>query len=110
LAGRVLLKIFYLLTCRVLGVAVLVFRGDRVQAAELLVLRHWSAPGRAFDLRSRADRARVYEIVLQEGRPADILAYVDGALLVDLWDDLVLPRAVRSAWAPLVVPSGEAEG
>jgi integrase len=46
-----------------------------------------SAPGRVFDLGSRADRARVYEIVLQEGRPADILAYVDGALLVDLWDD-----------------------
>jgi transcriptional regulator with XRE-family HTH domain len=77
---------------------------------ELPLHLNWSAPGRAFDLRSRADRARVYEIVLQEGRPADILAYVDGALLVDLWDDLVLPRAVRSAWAPLVSPSGEAEG
>jgi hypothetical protein len=35
---------------------------------------------------------------------------VAGALLADLWDDLVLPRAVRSAWAPLVSPSGEAEG
>lgn len=35
-------------------------------------------------------------------------AYVDGALLVDLWDELVLPRAVRSAWAPLVSPSGGA--
>ena len=46
-----------------------------------------------------------YEIVLQEGRPADILAYVDGALLADLWDDLVLPRVVPSAWAPLVSPS-----
>ena len=66
---------------------------------------HWSAPGRVFDLGSRADRARVYEVVLQEGRPADILAYVDGALLVDLWDDLVLPRAVRSAWAPVVYAS-----
>jgi transposase len=43
LAGRVLLKIVYLLTCRVLGVAVLVFRGDRAQAAELLVLRHENA-------------------------------------------------------------------
>ena len=63
---------------------------------------NWSAPGRIFDLGSRADRARMYEIVLQEGSPADILAYVDGALLVDLWDDLVLPRAVRSAWAPVV--------
>ena len=44
----------------------------------------------------------MYEIVLQEGRPANILAYVDGALLVDLWDDLVLPRAVRSAWPPVI--------
>ena len=38
-----LLKIVYLLTCRVLGVAVLVFRGDRAKAAELLVLRHENA-------------------------------------------------------------------
>lgn len=75
---------------------------------ELPLHLSWSAPGRVFDLRSRADRARVYEIVLQEGRPADILAYVDGALFVDLWDDLVLPRAVRSAWAPLVSSSGGA--
>ena len=35
-----LLKIVYLLTCRVLGLAVLVFRGDRAKDAELLVLRH----------------------------------------------------------------------
>ena len=78
---------------------------------ELPLHLNWSAPGRAFDLRSRADRARVYEVVLQEGRPCDILAYVDGALLADLWDDLVLPRAVRSAWAPLVPvpPPGGAE-
>ncbi len=65
---------------------------------------NWSAPGRVFDLGSRADRARVYEVVLQEGRPVDILAYVDGALLVDLWEDMVLPRAIRSAWV-LVIQS-----
>ena len=34
-----LLKIVYLLTCRVLGVAVLVFRGDGAKDAELLVVR-----------------------------------------------------------------------
>jgi transcriptional regulator with XRE-family HTH domain len=66
---------------------------------------NWSVPERVFDLGSRADRARVYEVVLQEGRPADILAYVDGALLVDLWDDLVLPRAIRSAWTPIITAS-----
>jgi len=70
---------------------------------------NWSAPGRVFDLRSRSDRSRVYEITLQEGRPADILAYIDGALLIDLWDDIVLPRAVRSAWAPLISAPGRAE-
>jgi hypothetical protein len=40
---------------------------------ELPLHLNWSAPGRVFDLRSRADRARVYEIVLHEGKPADIL-------------------------------------
>jgi transposase len=38
-----LLKIAYLLICRVLSVVVLVFRGDSAQAAELLVLRHENA-------------------------------------------------------------------
>ena len=76
---------------------------------ELPLHLNWSAPGRIFDLRSRADRARLYEIVLQEGTPADILAYVDGALLVDLWEDLVLPHSVRSAWAPLIALSSETE-
>jgi transcriptional regulator with XRE-family HTH domain len=75
---------------------------------ELPLHLNWSAPGRIFDLRSRADRARVYEIVLREGTPADFLAYVDGALLVDLWEDLVLPRALRSAWAPLISMSSGA--
>lgn len=79
-----------------------------IASVELPLHLNWSAPGRVFDLRSRHDRARVYEIVLQEGTPADILAYVDGALLVDLWQDLVLPRAVRSAWAPLIALPSEA--
>jgi transposase InsO family protein len=38
-----LLKFAYLLTCRVLGVAVLVFRAGRSKDAELLVLRHENA-------------------------------------------------------------------
>ena len=77
-------------------------------AVELPLHLNWSAPGRVYDLGSRSERARVYEIVLQEGRPADILAYVDGALLADLWSDLVLPRAVRSAWSPVIPGCGEA--
>lgn len=63
---------------------------------------NWSVTGRRFDLRERRQRARVYEMVLREGTSDDVLAYVDGALLVDLWDELVLPAEVRSAWAPVV--------
>ena len=48
-----LLKIVYLLTCRVLGLAVLAFRGDRAKDAELLVLRHENAV-----LRRNASRIR----------------------------------------------------
>ncbi len=63
---------------------------------------NWSNPERRFNLADRADRARVYEIVLREGGPEDVLAYVDGALLVDLWGELVIPREVREAWASVV--------
>ena len=53
MACRVLLKIAYLLTCRVLDLAVLVFRGDLAKDAELLVLRHENAV-----LRRHAGRVR----------------------------------------------------
>lgn len=72
---------------------------------ELPLHLNWSAPGRVFNLGARADRARVYEIVLQEGRPDDILAYVDGVLLADLWDDLVLPSGIRLAWSATIAAS-----
>jgi hypothetical protein len=63
---------------------------------------HWSARPRTFDLRDRAQRARVYEIVLREGGPTDILTYVDGVLLAELWPDLVLPQEVRAMWTALM--------
>lgn len=69
---------------------------------ELPVTLNWSQAGRVFRMADRGDRARLYELVLREGEPADILRYVDGALLVDLWEELVLPRFVRAAWDPLI--------
>jgi len=63
---------------------------------------NWSGPDRAFDLRDRRQRARVYEIVLREGTATDLLTYIDGVLLAELWPDLVLPRHVRIAWERLV--------
>ena len=63
---------------------------------------NWSHPNRQFKLSDREQRARVYEIVLREGTPADVLTYIDGALLIDLWDNLVLPRDIRAAWSDVV--------
>ena len=62
----------------------------------------WSGPKRRFDLADRADRLRLYEVVLREGGPEDIESIVDGALLVDAWPDLVLPVALRAAWQPVI--------
>lgn len=72
---------------------------------ELPLHLNWTERGRRYDLRDRRQRARVYEVVLREGGPDDVLGFVDGALLVDLWDELVLPTAVRKAWN--VVVTGE---
>ena len=63
---------------------------------------NWSRPGETYDLSDRHQRARCYEIALREGTVDDLLRYVDGALLVDLWDELVLPREVRAAWQSVV--------
>ncbi|MDQ1732076.1 MAG: hypothetical protein QOK10_2235 [Pseudonocardiales bacterium] len=63
---------------------------------------NWSDPGRTYRMVERTDRARVYESVLSEGTADDVLTYIDGTLLVDLWPELVLPRDLRAAWSPLI--------
>lgn len=63
---------------------------------------NWWQPGREFDLSDRQQRARVYEIVLREGAADDITDYIDGALLADLWPELILPAPVRRQWQPLI--------
>ena len=75
MAGRVLLKIVYLLVRRVAALAVLVFRRDLAKDAELLVLRHENAV-----LRRHAGRIR-YE-------PADRVWFAALARLIP-----------RSRWA-----------
>lgn len=59
----------------------------------------WSGPPRRYDLACRRDRIRVYELVLREGTAADVRWFIDIASLIDLWDELTLPRHVREAWA-----------
>jgi transcriptional regulator with XRE-family HTH domain len=69
---------------------------------ELPLHLDWSSNDRTVDLADRRGRARFYEAVIREGTPDDIRSYIDGALLVDLWDDLVLPPDIRRAWQPLI--------
>lgn len=70
----------------------------------------WSQPGQVVHLADRRQRARAYEVVLREGRSADIESIVDGALLADMWDELVLPRALRAAWQPLIDEVRDGDG
>lgn len=62
----------------------------------------WAGPRRSYFLHDRADRARAYELILREGSPSDLLDYIDGALLVDIWKELHLPDPIRRAWQPLI--------
>jgi hypothetical protein len=65
---------------------------------ELPLHVRWSGQPLTYDLDDRSDRARVYEQVLREGTADDVRFYVDADRLLELWDELVLPPAVREAW------------
>lgn len=73
-----------------------------VGRVELGIHLDWSSKNRLVDLANRRQRARCYEVVLREGTADDIAAFIDGALLVDLWRELVLPADIRDAWEPLI--------
>jgi len=66
---------------------------------ELPLHIRWSGPRITYDLNDHADRARVYEQVLREGTADDVRYYVHVDQLRELFDELVLPPAVRRAWA-----------
>jgi hypothetical protein len=59
-------------------------------------------PRRVYDLAHRAERKYLYEVVLVDGTGTDINRFIARTILVDLWDGLYLPRAVRSAWATTI--------
>ena len=62
---------------------------------------------RRFGLRKRPQRRRMYEMLLRRGHPEELIDWVDGALLVDLWDELTVPHVVRQAWTPVVDAAGD---
>ena len=70
-----LLKIVYLLTCRMLSLAVLVFRSDLAKDAELLVLRHENAV-----LRRHAGRVRYEPVGFENAATAVSWDFSDSAM------------------------------
>ena len=67
------------------------------------IMRNW-------DLVVREERRRVYGYLLRESVPVWIYRWVDGALLVDLWDELDLPDPLRAAWQPLIDDARDGPG
>jgi hypothetical protein len=65
----VLLKIVYVLTCRVLGLAVLVFRGDMAKDAGLLVVRRG-----ALSVLNEVKDLRLRGTAHQQGKPSQLRA------------------------------------
>jgi transcriptional regulator with XRE-family HTH domain len=59
-----------------------------------------------FSLRRRTSRRRMYELLLRNGLPEELRDWIDGALLVDLWTALRIPRPIREAWQPAVDLAG----
>jgi transcriptional regulator with XRE-family HTH domain len=75
---------------------------------------------REWDMRDREQRKGAYEQLIRRGLPEQMVRWMDGALLVDVWDELDLPDPVREVWQwaivvgrsptnvnPLLFPSGE---
>lgn len=59
---------------------------------------NWSEPDPVYDLDDPRQRALVYEQVLAEGTAEDVRFFIDVNSLIEMWDGLVLPRAVSQAW------------
>jgi hypothetical protein len=74
-------------------------RGPDSGMVELPLRLFWSLPGHRFDLGDKDMRLWLYQTVLREAtRSEDLSAYLDQAMLIELWPDLYLPRGVRRAW------------
>ena len=60
-------------------------------------------PKRGLHMRRRLDRIVAYVWLLEHGEPADLLMHIDGALLIEGWQEIRpnLHDVVRDAWEPL---------
>jgi hypothetical protein len=86
-------------------------RGGLTGEVGLPVRLFWSVPDPTavrWDLSDPGRRRDLYEIVLVEGTLDDIVELVHPGELVRLWNEMYLPRWVRTAWLPLITSSDAA--
>lgn len=62
----------------------------------------WESATTEWVMRDRAGRRAAYEQLIRRGLPQQMIRWIDGGLLVDLWDELNLPDPVREAWWPAI--------
>lgn len=80
-------------------------RGPLTGDVGLSATLFWSGPRPRevrWDLTDPDRRRDLYEIVLVGGTLDDIRRLVNGASLVELWDQMYVPPWVREAWRPLI--------
>jgi hypothetical protein len=65
---------------------------------ELPVNIWWTGSQRTFDLDDPKDLRRVYVLVLSEGTEEDVSHFIDGEILLQIFDELRLPRHVEKRW------------
>ena len=76
--------------------------GQAIRIVELPNRLAWSGQERVRNLADRSDRRFVYKQVIEEGTEEDILKYIDGRFLVDLWDELLIAPVIQELWKPLI--------
>ena len=70
-----------------------------VAGVHLLPLHLDSSAPASYDFADPHQRALAYRVVLVEaGSEDDLTTWLDGAVLVEAWPELYLPRPVRRAW------------
>ena len=114
--GGVLLKVFYVLTCRILGLIVVLFRGDQATVAEVLVLRQENAVLRRHAGRVRyepADRAWLAALarIVSRRRWSEVFPVTPATLLAwQAGSEKVRPERAAQARPPSHNPRDQATG
>lgn len=73
--------------------------GGPVAGVHRLPLHLDSSAPTSYDFADAHRRALAYRVVLLEAAsPEDLMTWLDGDALIQVWPDLYLPRAVRRAW------------